>query len=376
MNARKLVWAGISAAALLAGCKHTTGPKFDPSRPSALETSRLLEGSTNRLNAEWLQRPTNFFTLGPGDRLEIEVLGDPDSRATTVVGPDGKVYYHLLPGIDVWGLTLAQAKDQIQTDLLKFIRDSPKVALSLRSAESQRVWLLGRFNSPGVYPINGPTTLLEAISLAKGPSSVGNAGALAGGTVTVDISGTSEEAADLRRSFVIRKGKLLPVDFNRLLKDGDMAQNIYLEPDDFVYLPSAVSRNVYVLGAVAQPKSVPFNQEVTLIAALASAGGTIKDAYRSHVAIVRGSLTEPQIAIMDYDDIVRGKAPNVVLAPQDIVYVPFTPYRTVTRYVDLILNTFVRTVGANEGARAVKPGAAPVSPNVSIGGLGGSTPGR
>jgi polysaccharide biosynthesis/export protein len=372
MNARNLVWAGIATMVLLAGCKHPTGPLFDPSRPMTLEPSRVQDGSSNRLSAEWLQRPTNYFTLGPGDRLEIEVLGDPDSRTTAVVGPDGKVYYHLLPGIDVWGLTLAQVKDQFQSELLKFIRDNPKVAVSLRSAESQRVWLLGRFNAPGVYPINGPTTLLEAISLAKGPASLGNAGALAGGAVTVDITGTAEEAADLRRSFVIRKGKLLPVDFHRLLKEGDMAQNIYLEPDDFIYLPSAVSRNVYVLGAVGTPKSVPFNREVTLITALASAGGTIKDAYRSHVAIVRGSLTDPQIAIVNYNDIVRGKAPNVVLAPQDIVYVPFTPYRTVTRYVDLILNTFVRTIGANEGARAIDPDATPVSPNVPIGGLGGN----
>jgi polysaccharide biosynthesis/export protein len=369
MHARNVIWTGLATMLLLAGCKTPTGPLFDPSRPMALQAAPVQEGSSNRLSAEWLRRPTNHFTLGPGDRLEIEVLGDPDSRTTAVVGPDGKVYYQLLPGIDVWGLTLAQVKEQFQTELLKFIRDNPKVAVSLRSAESQRVWLLGRFNAPGVYPINGPTTLLEAISLAKGPASLRNAGALTGGTVTVDINGSSEEAADLRRSFVVRKGKLLPVNFHRLLKEGDMAQNIYLEPDDFIYLPSAVARNVYVLGAVGTPKSVPFHQEVTLIAALASAGGTIKDAYRSHVAIVRGSLTDPQIAIVNYNDIVRGKSPNVLLAPQDIVYVPFTPYRTVTRYVDLILDTFVRTVGANAGARLVDPDALPVTPNVPINGL-------
>jgi protein involved in polysaccharide export with SLBB domain len=295
------------------------------------------------------------------------MLGDAESRATAMVGPDGKIYYHLLPGLDVWGLTLAEAKQRIQGELLKFIRAGPEVTLGLRSTESQRVWLLGRLNAPGVYPMTGPMTLLEALALARGPAS-GAGAALASSSITISLGGATGDSADLRRSFVMRQGKLLPVDLHRLLREGDMTQNIYLEPDDFVYLPSATAQNVYVLGAVAQAKSVPFTEELTLIAAVAGAGGTIKDAYLSHVAIVRGSLTQPQIAIVDYQDVVRGRAANVLLAPHDIVYVPFTPYRVISRYVDLILQTFVRTVGANEGARAISPDSVPVNPNVPIGG--------
>ena len=70
------------------------------------------------------------------------------------------------------------------------------------------------------------------------------------------------------------------------------------------------------------------------------------------VAIVRGSLTEPKIAVVDYKEIVKGKAPDVLLEPGDIVYVPFSPYRTLVKYADLILKTFVQTVAINEGARA------------------------
>jgi len=212
-------------------------------------------------------------------------------------------------------------------------------------------------------------TLLEAIAVAHGPASAGAGAALASSSVTISLSSVPEEAADLRRSFLIRQGKFIPVDFQRLLKEGDMTQNLYLEPDDLVYLPSASARNVYVLGAVTNPKAVPFVEPLTLIATVASAGGTLQNAYLSHVAIVRGSLTQPQISIVDYKAVVRGKAPDILLAPHDIVYVPFAPYRILTRYVDLILQTFVRTVGANEGARAVLPGATPVGPNVPIGGL-------
>jgi hypothetical protein len=91
----------------------------------------------------------------------------------------------------------------------------------------------------------------------------------------------------------------------------------------------------------------------------------VKNAHLSHVAIVRGSLTKPEIAVIDVGDILKGKATDVLLEPRDIVYVPLSPYRYLSKYADLILTTFVRAVAINEGARA---GAGNVSPaGVSIG---------
>ena len=159
---------------------------------------------------------------------------------------------------------------------------------------------------------------------------------------------------------------MLPVNFQRLLRDGDMTQNVYLQPDDFVYMPTSQSTDVYVLGAVEHPQSVRASDQLTLIGAMASAGGTSTNAYLTHVAIVRGSLLEPKVAVVDYKAIVNGKATDVKLEPNDIVYVPLSPYRVLERYVDLIISTFVRTVGANEGARAISRGAAPATVNVPI----------
>ena len=103
-----------------------------------------------------------------------------------------------------------------------------------------------------------------------------------------------------------------------------------------------------------------------MVAAIGQAEGTIKDAYLSHVAIVRGSLTQPKIAVVDYNAVTRGESPDVLLEPGDIVYVPFSPYRTLERYAMLILNTFVSTVAINEGAHAVTRNAQPVG--VAFGG--------
>jgi protein involved in polysaccharide export with SLBB domain len=324
---------------------------------------------TNQLTPDLLRPADNVFTLGPGDSVEIEVLGTPASHALTLVGPDGKVYYSLLPGLDVWGLTLAQTRDLLEKELTKYL-SAPHVAVTLRIVGSKYVWLLGRMNKPGIYPLAGPTTLLEAL-------------ALAGGTSHSSSLVSTEELADLRHSFVVRQGQFVPVDFYRLLREGDMSQNIYLQPDDLVYVPSALSQEVCILGAVKYPHALPCTEGMTLVSAIAggsgmeryewiSAGGFdpgpfAKDAYLSHVAIVRGSLSTPEIAVVDYNAIVHGKALDVRLEPGDIIYVPNSPYTNLKRYFNIIPNTFVTTVAANEGIRA-GGGTVGVGVSVPVGG--------
>jgi polysaccharide export outer membrane protein len=300
----------------------------------------------NKINPAWLKPSTEPFRLGPGDKIEIELINDPlNTRVVSTVGPDGKIYFYLLPGIDVWGLTLDETRSRIEEELKKFVRDTPQVGVTLRVVESKRIWLLGRFQAPGVYAMPTPMTLLEALSVAGGTVSF---------TGTTDIAqlASSEELGDLRRSFVVRKGQMLPVDFYRLMKEGDLSQNIYLEPDDFIYMPPTTSREIYVMGAVQAPRSVPYHERISLIDAISNAGGPGYNSYLSNVAIVRGSLTQPKIAIVDYKSIVHGNATDVILQPGDIVYVPLSPYRILWRYYDLILNTFVSSVAINEGTRA------------------------
>jgi protein involved in polysaccharide export with SLBB domain len=201
-----------------------------------------------------------------------------------------------------------------------------------------------------------PITLLEAISMAGGTMSLTSFRDQA-------AAGMSVELADLRHSFVIRQGKLLPVDFHRLYNEGDLSQNIYLQPDDFVYFPSATAGDVYVLGAVTQPQPVPYTENLTVAGAIASSFGTIKGAYLHHVAVVRGSMAQPQITIVDYKAVLRGEAPDLPLQPRDIVYVPFSPYRYLQHYAEVILNSFVSASAINAGSAAVTqqtPGAAGV----------------
>jgi len=306
------------------------------------------------LDPALLSPPESLFRLGPGDTLQIEVMGDLATEATATVGPDGMIYYYILPGVDVWGLTLSQARDRLGQELQKFIREKPVVALTLLTVSSQRIWLLGRLNSPGVYALEGPTSLLDAVAGAGGLE------------VNTPAGGEYSETADLSRSFLIRGGHLIPVDFQRLLRGGDLSQNVYLQPDDFIFVPSLSSSQVHVLGAVLQPRSERMSGSLTVVEAIALAGGTVPGACLPNVAILRGSLTHPEIAIVAVDSVLHGKAPDVRLEPGDIVYVPYKPERVLLRYANLIIDTFVRTVGVNEGAYTINSKAQPLTVGVNL----------
>ena len=90
-----------------------------------------------------------------------------------------------------------------------------------------------------------------------------------------------------------------------------------------------------------------------IASAIASAYGTVNGAYLQHVAVVRGSLSHPQIAVVDYKYVLRGLASDVPLQSHDIVYVPFSPYRYLTKYAPLVVDTFVSSAAINGGARLI-----------------------
>ena len=342
-------------AATLAGvsCSGFTSDArvFDPYAAKNATSAELVKTKTSgELQPAMLRPSYEPFRLGPGDVLDIELLGSGDGPQRTFVGPDGKIYFHLLSGQQVWGLTLGEAQRLLESGLTQFI-NQPRISITLREVHSRRVWVLGRVNTPGLYELSQPMTVIEAVSKA-------------GGLFTSRMSGSTEELADLHHSFLIRKGQLVPVDFNKLIRGGDTSQNIYLQADDYIYLPSALGSEVYVMGAVYQPRAVAFKDQVTLMTALAHCRGFIKGAKIHKVAIVRGSLREPEIAIVDAEAILTGKRPDVLLKPKDLVYVPQAPPASLASYADLVISTFARTVAANEGARA---GGATDSLNVNIG---------
>src|SRR3954470_8451561 len=133
-----VVLLGTVLGMLMSGCYISKrGPKFDALayRKAAALTNLTSVETTNKIQTQWLHPSTNLFTLGPGDKLEIEIIGDASSRSLVTVMPDGKIYYNLVPGIDVWGLTVAEATALIENALKQYLT-APKVAMQLRAVES------------------------------------------------------------------------------------------------------------------------------------------------------------------------------------------------------------------------------------------------
>lgn len=329
--------------------------KFDPHAKTAAASvdPAFTNGSgTASPPAALLAAPTTPYQLGPGDKLDIEILGETGSRAETFVTPDSKIYFNLLPGLEVAGLSPAKLQQELETRLTQYYKN-PKISVNLVDAVSQRVWVLGRVNSPGIYPLKRPLRVLDAVSLA-------------GGLFTSRFTGTTEELADLQHSFVVRGGQMLPVDFQKLIRDGDMKQNIYLQANDFIYLPSSLTNEVYVMGAVMEPRPVGFMNDMNLMAAIGRGLGLRSDADLTHVSVIRGSLTDPKIASVNAKDIISGKAANIRLEPGDIVFIPGAGQLSAGAAAKEAVNTFVRVVAATEGGNAATGRSAPVGVNVNL----------
>ena len=346
-----LLFVGLLLA--VAGCR-TSGPSFNAYEdPSKAFASIPL---TNRIDPSLLKAPTEPYRLGPGDTIEIEAVGEASGHAAVTLGPDGKIYYSLLPGISLWGLSIPECRSLLQKETAKYNRAPPDLVINLKGVASQRVWFLGAI-SPGLYPLASPTTLLEAVATLGG----------------VPTAGT-DDAIDFSRSFVLRNGKFLPVDFERLLKHTDLTQNIYLMPDDLVFIRPIDLPSVYVLGGVNGPTILPYSRDLTLARAIINTGGPQRFALQNRVVILRGSLTQPRLADVNYHAIVSGKAPDLRLEPGDIIYIPLNPFRKLAQLAEDMVDQVVRTIAVNEGVYigSGKEQAAGVNFNLS-GGAGINT---
>jgi polysaccharide export outer membrane protein len=320
---------------------------FNPRAEPVFESLHVPQGPP----ASLLSEPHDPYRLGSGDKLELELMEVADTRQISIVMPDGDLYYQTAH-VHAAGLTIVQLKAALEKALGADYR-APQLSLILRSMTSQRVMVMGRVNDPGIITLDSPTTLVEAVSKAGG--------------LMIQRSGiNSEELADLGHSFLVRDGEMMPVNFVKLLREGDASQNIYLKDGDFVYLPSSNSGRVYVLGAVNLARGVDYSEELTLVTAVSYAQGLAPRSFPQRVVIIRNTLNEPKIAVVNLKAILNGKAIDVRLQPQDIVWVPNSPFEKVDSIVGGIFNTFARTEAANEGNRAVIRSPAPVVPTIGL----------
>jgi polysaccharide export outer membrane protein len=109
------------------------------------------------------------YVIGPDDVIAVNVFQVPDLSSTVEVDAEGNVLLPLLGSVPAAGRTVSQLSKQIAAAYgERYVRD-PKVTVSVKSSESQKVTVDGAVVQPGIYPITSGTTLMQAIALAKGP---------------------------------------------------------------------------------------------------------------------------------------------------------------------------------------------------------------
>ena len=251
----------------------------------------------------WNPSPAKEYVIGTADVLAISVLDNKELDTVVSVNPGGKITVPLLGDLQAGGLTVSELTQQLKKSFAEKVK-SPQVTVALREVNSYRIYFLGRVARPGVLTSRSEVTLLQALSMAGG----------------------LQEGADLSLAYVARGRDRLPVDFVKLLRSGDLSQNITLDPDDTVVIPDTPQNVIYVTGEVKQPGMLPFVRERdwTTLKAVLAAGGFTQFAARGRASLIREEAGRRLIIPIDFNDLMRNPeaGKDVPMKPGDILIVP------------------------------------------------------
>ncbi len=114
------------------------------------------------------------YLIGPADELDITVFQVEDLSGTRVVSARGDIRMPLLGGVKVAGLSAQQVEDLLVTLYGEQYLQNPQISVAISHYASQQVTILGQVRDPGVYPLKGRTTLLQAMAMGGGPTRVAN----------------------------------------------------------------------------------------------------------------------------------------------------------------------------------------------------------
>jgi len=309
-------------AALAIACLFMAAPDASAQSGAAPEAFSIVSPAQR---AAWQQR----LTLGPGDVLQIGLYGEPAAvRAEVAVQPDGRINFLEARDVVANGLTIDELRAELDRKLGEY-RRSARTMISPVAFRSKKYHMLGLVSQKGSFTLDRPMTVVEAVARARGFE-------------TSAVTGDVVELADLNHAFLVRNGERKQVDFARLFTDGDLSQNIAVEPGDYFYFPPASMREVYVLGEVLHPGPATLTEQSTSLRAVATRGGFTERAWRDRVLVVRGSLAQPETLVVNLGDVLEGRAPDLELQPHDIVYVSARPWWKAEELLDEAASAFTQ----------------------------------
>jgi polysaccharide export outer membrane protein len=288
------------------------------------ETPQQKTEKAQELAALASVRPVDAV-IGSGDLLHIDVFDVPELSRDVRVSDMGDISYPLIPGkIAVAGLTSFQLESKVEELLLdNGLVSHPQVSVFVKEQNSQPVTVVGAVGHPMVYQVLRPTSLLEVLTAAGGPSD--NAGNVVIVTRPQPQDGTKTEPASATVNAKPTEQRIT-IPLQSLMESGDSVFNIQIYGGDTVTIPPAGI--IYVLGmGVSSPGEYVLQdrgEQVTVLKALALAHGLTAFAKADSAVIMRAN---PQTGQRDaipvrLKDIENRKSDDVPMKSNDILYVP------------------------------------------------------
>lgn len=339
----------------------TSPPAVGAQSPSAGSRAGSLAQFPSETTDDWnrrLQELVRFaqpgavpapheYRIGAEDLLDISVFEAPELNRSLRVSASGEISLPLLGAVQAAGLTPRELEFVLQELFRRTYLNDPHVGVFVREMQSHPVSVFGAVKKPGVFQIRGTKTLLEMLSMAEGLAED------AGDTVLVmrgaglrglaeqndphpapDPPDASQAGQAPGETALSRKepagGDTSEINLKNLLESGDARYNIPIYPGDIIKVTRAGV--VYVVGEVNKPGGfvLKSNENISVLQAVALGEGLTRTAAKSQARIIRtdersGARTE---IALDLGKILAGKAPDPLLRPKDIVFVPNSAARS------------------------------------------------
>jgi len=286
------------SAALVAS--QASAPAPPPAPPPATEQAPALPPSP---------APTpdrNDYRVGPGDVLEITVLGNADLSRSVTVQPSGSITFPLLNEVSVAGLTVSEIQRKMATLLQKDFLVDPHVEVKVKEFLSQFVVVIGELNTPGRKVLRGGSRLVDVLV-----DSGGFTPRASGEIVITRTEGSFEGGAKVVRMRL--GGTFSAQDYVGLelpLHNGDV-------------ITASARQYVTVEGEVQRPGRYAIEGDLTVTGAISTAGGLTRfgssDVKLRRIESGTGRVT---ITKVDLKSVRKGKGPDPTVAPNDVITVP------------------------------------------------------
>lgn len=248
--------------------------------------------------------------IGPEDLLEITILGAEELNRTVRVNNAGEISLPLIGPLVAAGRTARELEQEIGGRLAERYMRDPQVSVFVKELNSRGVAVFGAVARPGVYQLRRGSSVVEVLSLAGGLAED------AGDRVVITRSPERVLASEL--------APVTEIQLKELLQSGSPELDLPVWPGDVVRVPRAGV--VYVVGEVHKPGGflLRSNESISVLQSLALAEGLTRTAARSRARIIRTDTRTGarQEIPVDLGRILDGKAPDLLLQPRDIVFVP------------------------------------------------------